>query len=116
MQHEPSFDSSDSPVATVAKPKKDLQDVELWLCSKLQNDWSSERIASQINEETLDCFIDGPTHQNYINFFNLGVSNSPLIKLRFIMCCISIKKKQMTDQLTKQFCTLFKVCIAFEGI
>ncbi|KAG2389639.1 hypothetical protein C9374_014199 [Naegleria lovaniensis] len=90
------------------KPKKDLHEVELWLCSKLNSDWSSERIVSQINEETLELFIDDHSHHNYDNFYNLGVSNSQLIKLRFIMCCLSIKKKQMTPTLASYFCTLFK--------
>ncbi|KAL9642850.1 hypothetical protein ABK040_015821 [Willaertia magna] len=90
------------------KPKKELHEIELWLCSKLNNDWSSERVASQITEEVLELFITDEQHHNYENFFNLGVSNSPLIKLRFIMSCISMKKKQMSPSLVTNFCTLFK--------
>ncbi|EFC49372.1 hypothetical protein NAEGRDRAFT_78183 [Naegleria gruberi] len=105
--HDGSYTNTSSAYGGI-KHKKELPEIELWLCSKLNTDWSSDRIASQINEETLELFLTDSTHHNYENFYNLGVSNSPLIKLRFIMCCLSVKKKQMSPTLASHFCTLFK--------
>jgi hypothetical protein len=63
-------------------------EIELWLTSKLNADWSSERIANQLTPEILGNCVS--------QYERLRYMETP-IKLRLLSSCLSLKKKSLAD-------------------
>lgn len=75
-----------------------LHDLELWITSKLSSEWSAERIASQINEETLERLLQptSSTNQQQKTTDRFGLLPVP-VKLRLLMSVLSLKKTSLQN-------------------
>jgi hypothetical protein len=69
-------------------------DFELWITSKLSTEWSAERIASQINEETLERFLATTPETKQETTDRFGLLPVP-VKLRLLMSVLSLKKTSL---------------------
>lgn len=71
-------------------------EIELWLTTKLNADWSSERIANHLTTDIVGTFANQYERLKYLE--------TP-VKLRLLMCCLSLKKKSLAD-MSQSFQTL----------
>ena len=72
----------------------------------IKNSWSSERIASQLNQETLNNFIN-----ESFKYYSLETN----VKLRILLSSLSIRKTQHT-QFKHLFEKLFEFIFSFSKV